>query len=199
MKPEMITLKVGQATIKVPATVVAQSLLAGVLTQLQPAAPAPAPAPCTAPALGEYWAGQGGHNGGLVAAHGDVPAHYLIFATEDIGQHKWGGYEEESAATSKRDGLANTKSLLYEGGHPAAEAAAKHSADGHTDFYLPAAAELYQGWLNTPELFAKDRWYWSSTQRSADYAFYVLFDVGGQLDSGKDFELRVRPVRRLFI
>ncbi len=198
MKPEMITLKVGQATIKVPANVVAQSLLAGVLTQLQPA-PAAAPTAHTIPAVGEYWTGQGGINGGLVAAQDGVPAHYLIFAADDLGKHKWGGYEKESAATSKRDGLANTKALLAEGGHPAAEAAAKHGADGHNDFYLPAAAELYQGWLNVPGIFAKDRWYWSSSQRSAYLAFYMDFDAGTQNDTGKGHELSVRPVRRLFI
>jgi len=200
MKPEMITLKVGQATIKVPASVVAQSLLAGVLTQLQPApAPAPSPSAHSIPPIGEYWPGQGGINGGLVADQDGVPAHYLIFATDDLGKHKWGGYEKESAATSKRDGLANTKALLLDSGHPAAEAAAKYSVDCHQDFYLPAASELYQGWLNVPGIFAKDRWYWSSSQRSAFYAFFMGFGDGHQITSVKDDELSVRPVRRLFI
>ena len=199
MKPEMITMKVGQATIKVPASVVAQSLLAGVLTQLQPLPAAPALGALTVPQVGEYWPGQGGINGGLVAAHGEVPAHYLIWATEDVGKHKWGGYEKESKATSKRDGLGNTKALLAEGGHPAAEAASKYSADGHSDFFLGAAAELYQGWLNVPSIFAQDRYYWSSTQRSAYYAFLMHFDAGTQNHCYKDYELSVRPVRRLFI
>jgi hypothetical protein len=198
MKPEMITLKVGQATIKLPASVVAQSMLAGVLTQLQ-TVPAPMLSAHSIPLVGEYWPGQGGINGGLVAAQDGVPAHYLIFATEDAGKHKWGGYEKESAATSKRDGLANTQALLTEGGHPAAEAAAKYSGDGHQDFFLPAAAELYQGWLNVPGIFAQDRWYWSSSQRSAYYAFGMLFAGGLQDGLGKNHELSVRPVRRLFI
>ncbi|HGN0893850.1 TPA: DUF1566 domain-containing protein, partial [Pseudomonas aeruginosa] len=90
--------------------------------------------------------------------------------------------------------------LLAEGNHPAATACTKFEADGHSDFYLPAAAELYQGWLNAPELFAKDRWYWSSTQRSASYAFSMGFNGGSQDSSGvKILELRVRPVRRMFI
>ena len=42
-------------------------------------------------------------------------------------------------------------------------------------------------------------WYWSSTQRSADNAFGMYFDDGDQYYYGKSTELRVRPVRRLFI
>jgi hypothetical protein len=39
------------------------------------------------------------------------------------------------------------------------------------------------------------RWYWSSTQRSASYAFGLTFVVGYQGLNAKDNELRVRPVR----
>lgn len=42
----------------------------------------------------------------------------------------------------------------------------------------------------------RDSWYWSSTQRSADYAFIMVFVDGGQTSLGKGYELRVRPVRR---
>lgn len=42
----------------------------------------------------------------------------------------------------------------------------------------------------------KDTWYWSSSQRSADNAFGMLFADGGQVSVGKRGELRVRPVRR---
>lgn len=41
----------------------------------------------------------------------------------------------------------------------------------------------------------RDTWYWSSSQRSANLAFYVNFDDGYQGYDGKDSELRVRPVR----
>ncbi|PUB43186.1 DUF1566 domain-containing protein [Pseudomonas sp. GV047] len=41
----------------------------------------------------------------------------------------------------------------------------------------------------------RDTWYWSSSQRSADSAFIMGFDDGGQLSYGKSYELRVRPVR----
>lgn len=45
-----------------------------------------------------------------------------------------------------------------------------------------------------PEAF-RDTWYWSSSQRSAYYAFSMYFDGGGQYHDDKGSELRVRPVR----
>ncbi|MFS9605595.1 hypothetical protein, partial [Klebsiella pneumoniae] len=67
--------------------------------------------------------------------------------------------------------------------------------EGHSDFYLPAIIELALCIANVPELFEKE-WHWSSSQRSANNAFYMVFDDGGQLYSAKNYELRVRPVRR---
>lgn len=207
MKREMITVKTPEGLVlKVPAHVVATTFVAAALAHvgIQQALPAPAvnepiSSDMFTPAVGEYWPGQGGHNGGFVPARDGVPAHYLIFAARDVGSHAWGGRGEESGATSKTDGLANTQSLLNDGGHPSATVCAEYEADGHGDFYLPAAAELYQGWLNAPDLFEKDCYYWSSTQRSASNAFLMGFDGGGQSGNDKDPELRVRPVRRVFI
>ncbi|MDI3184700.1 DUF1566 domain-containing protein [Pseudomonas paracarnis] len=45
----------------------------------------------------------------------------------------------------------------------------------------------------------RDTWYWSSSQRSANFAFYMFFDDGIQGSTGKLNELRVRPVRSEFI
>lgn len=201
MKPEMITLKHGEATIKMPASSLAKLALASTFALvLPPAANVQPIAPTNIPAMGSEWPSQGGFNGGLVATRGDVPAHYLIIAKEDIGTHEWGGRGKESDATSKTDGYANTVELCQnDDKHPAADACAEHQADGHHDFYLPACAELYHCWVNVPDLFAKDCYYWSSSQRSADYAFGVYFGVGFQYGYGKINELRVRPVRRLFI
>lgn len=197
MKPEMITLKHGDASIKMPASSLAKLAMASVFAQVLPPAANIQPAePSTAPAIGAYWSGQGGFNAGFVAAREDVPAHYLILAEEDIGEHKWGRYKEESKATSKWDGKANTNALIAAGGHPAAEACRAHTADGHNDFDLPASAQLYQAWVY--DLIINGA-YWSSSQRSAYGAFYMLFDGGHQSYYGKSDELRVRPVRRYFI
>ena len=155
-----------------------------------------------APELGAVWPGQGGFNAGLVAARDDVPAHYLIVAAKDVGSHEWGGRGIEVKGISKTDGYTNAQVLIGNEDstkYPAANACAEYQADGHHDFYLPAAAELYHCWLNVPELFAKDTWYWSSSQRSAHNAFDMYFDDGYQDGYDKVNELRVRPVRRLFI
>ncbi|WP_203009065.1 DUF1566 domain-containing protein [Pseudomonas paraversuta] len=203
MKPEMITLKHGDTTIKMPAASLAKLAVASVFAQVLPPAANVQPAcPHSVPELGAVWPGQGGFNGGLIAARGDVPEHYLIIASIDVGDHEWGGRGIEVKGLSKTDGYTNTQVLCGnedERKYPAADACAEYQADGHHDFYLPACAELYHCWVNVPDLFAKDTWYWSSTQRSANGAFTMNFVAGNQVSYGKSFELRVRPVRRLFI
>lgn len=203
MKRETIKITTPEGVkLQVPAHVVASTFIAAVLAQIGVPQQVQSPEPASTeevPGLGEYWPGQGGHNAGFVPARDGVPAHYLIVSAKDIGDHEWGGRGQESGATSRTDGLANTQCLLNDGGHPAASACAEYRVDGHGDFYLPAAAELYQCWLYTQHLFAKDCWYWSSTQRSANNAFCMHFDVGIQGGNGKYGELRVRPVRRHFI
>ncbi|MFJ2455402.1 DUF1566 domain-containing protein [Pseudomonas protegens] len=197
MKPEMITIKHGDASIKMPASSLAKLALASVFAQvLPPAANVQMAAPSSVPAIGTYWPGQGGINGGYVEARGDVPAHYLIFGDKDLGEFAWGRYREESEATSKWDGKANTDALIAAGGHSAAEAARAYTADGHNDFDLPAATQLYQAWAHD---LITEGYYWSSSQRSANFAFFLTFGGGDQDSNVKYGELRVRPVRRLFI
>ena len=203
MKPEMITLKHGDASIKMPAASLAKLAMASVFAQiLPPAANVQSVAPSTIPEIGQLWPGQGGINGGLVQARGDVPAHYLIIAAKDVGSLEWGGRGVEVKGLSKTDGLTNTQVLIGnddERQYPAANACAEYQADGHHDFYLPAAAELYHCWVSCPEVFAQDCYYWSSSQRSAYYAFIMYFVGGLQDNVDKLNELRVRPVRRFFI
>ena len=203
MKTEMITLKHGDVSIKMPSSALAKLAIASVFAQvLPPAANVQPVAPSTIPEIGQPWPGQGGLNGGFVHARGDVPAHYLIIAAKDVGDHEWGGRGVEVKGLSKTDGYTNTQVLIGnadERKYPAADACAEYQADGHHDFYLPAAAELYQGWLNCPEVFAQDCYYWSSSQRSAYGAFFMVFVDGNQYDCAKYDELRVRPVRRELI
>ena len=172
-------------------------LAASVFVQaLPPAANIQPVVASSVPEIGLPWPGQGGINGGYIEARGDVPAHYLIFGAKDLGEFAWGRYREESKATSKWDGKANTDALIAAGGHPAAEAARAYTADGHNDFDLPAARQLYQAWAHD---LISDGCYWSSSQRSAYLAFFMDFVDGSQLRYDKILELRVRPVRRLFI
>ena len=148
------------------------------------------------PAIGSYWEGQGGIYAGI--RQGDDGALYhQIFAAADIGDFEWGGYRVDTAATSKVNGILNTATLIEaDGSFPAAVAAGNYSADGHRDFYLPSIGELNHAWQTIAEHFEKT-WYWSSSQRSANCAFYVGFVDGNQGGNVKYNELRVRPVRRL--
>lgn len=156
----------------------------------------------SAPPLGVYWPGEGGHNAGLVRGENGAPDYYLIVPSGPAAETKaeWGGYERETdGASSHSDGLANTRALLGDSAeHPAAKLAAEFTSDGHTDFYLPARRELQLAEANVPELFSK-AWYWSSTQSSAGSAYPMAFEHGWQGYTGKDHERLVRPVRRRFI
>ena len=150
----------------------------------------------TIPAIGAIWPGQGGIYAGI-RQYADGLRH-VVFSAEDVGEHEWGAYGVEVEASSRIDGRINTQVLTANDGHPAASAAANYTADGLTDFYLPSIGELSHGWQFIPEHFKRD-WHWSSTQRSADLAFYMYFDGGSQLSYVKYNELRVRPVRSWLI
>lgn len=123
------------------------------------------------------------------------------YALIDLGQAAelkgaWGEYGQDvPAASSYSDGLANTQAMAEAGSEIARQVLALDGA------FIPAALELnllfaakHAGLLQ----FKKD-WYWSSSQRSAYYAFCVGFDGGIQYLVGKGNELLVRPVRRLLI
>lgn len=71
-------------------------------------------------------------------------------------------------------------------------------------WWIPSIGELYVMYLmktyindaleyiGQPPL--KDTWYWSSTESSATYAWYLYFYYGDFNDGGKTFEYSVRPV-----
>lgn len=154
----------------------------------------PAVSKLTPPAIGEYWPGQGGIYAGI-RQYPEGLCH-VIFAAQDAGRHAYGEHGTEVEATSRTDGRQNTLVLTgLNGSHPAAGAAFGFTCDGHSDFYLPSIAELNHAWASIPEHFEPE-WYWSSSQRSANYAFFMFFGGGTQDYNVKDGELRVRPVRR---
>jgi hypothetical protein len=164
----------------------------------------PATFAISAPAIGEYWAGQGGVNAGLMRGENGTPDYWVIVPTHESVKGKklaFGGYEvDEPEAASRRDGLANTLHLVEgsDQNHPAAQWCDGLTVEGHKDLYLPAIDELALCMANVPELFEKE-WHWSSSQRSAYDAFLMYFVAGTQGTSFKFYELRVRPVRRLSI
>ena len=152
------------------------------------------------PEIGEYWEGEGGIFIGWMPERDGGSAYPLVAASGPESEIKaafGGGGHETKGAGSAHDGAANTLALLSDGkDHPAASFAAKYTADGHGDFYLPARRELMLCEINVPSQFTKGL-YWSSTQRSAYYAYLMVFEVGWQGDDVKNAELLVRPVRRV--
>ncbi len=194
---QLITVSDGITTLSTPNQELALQLLASMGSAAKPISSATG-----VPAIGEYWPGEGGVNGGLFPG-GDKP-YYLIVPTGSDAEatHKWGGYGEElSGASCAWDGKANTAYLANsnrEHDHPAAQFCANFERDGHRDFYLMARREASFLEITMPEVFTQ-AYHWTSTQRSADNAFAMHFGGGSQSSRAKVSELRVRPVRRLFL
>ncbi|BCX53736.1 hypothetical protein CTYAZ2_33160 [Comamonas testosteroni] len=147
------------------------------------------------PKIGDYWPGQGGFYAGDM--RGDDGTVYGLIVSDcdvakDVGTAAWGPAGEHQL--SEWDGLTNSLSLGAS--HPAAKRAATHKADQHSDFYLPARRELQLACATVPHLFGTDSWYWTSTTRYEDYAWAVDFEHGNTDDRHRNYEFRVRPVRR---
>ncbi|SAM35794.1 DUF1566 domain-containing protein [Pseudomonas sp. 1 R 17] len=152
------------------------------------------------PAVGEYWPGEGGVNGGLFPG-GDKP-YYLIVPTGSDAEaaHEWGGYGDElNGANSPWDGQANTADLVgVDTSHPAAQFCAAFERDGHKDFYLMARREASFLEITVPEVFTQS-YHWTSSQRSANLAYGMDFEDGWLYYGVKSVERLARPVRRKLI
>lgn len=158
------------------------------------ATPAPAQ-PDSKPQIGDYWRGHGGFYAGDM--RGDDGTVYGLIVSDcdtakDVGTATWGANDEHKL--SEWDGLTN--SLALGASHPAVKLAVVHSAEQHTDFYLPARRELQLACATVPHLFGSASWYWSSTPYSDDYAWAVDFEYGNTFNSSRYDGFRVRPVRR---
>lgn len=150
----------------------------------------------TPPAHGEIWPGQGGRYICTLAALMGMPARHLIAGETDGPRATFGPYQEEPGALSHIDGAANTKALLAStGDHDAAKWAAAYTADGHTDFFLPAKLDLVMAHICAADHFDKAGYYWSSTQHSRYYAFVQDFEDGLSYWGIKDSSHRVRAFR----
>lgn len=122
------------------------------------------------PAIGHPWPEQGGTYCGVIRGRDGQPDHHLILADA-----------KPTERMSWVAGMAWAKTV---------------SADGHSDFDLPTRHESSVLFGNVGDLF-EPNWHWTSTQFSADNAFVQVFNYGLQLGSDKEYEGRVRAVRRL--
>jgi hypothetical protein len=154
----------------------------------------------TTPSPGQMWPEQGGIYAGVMHDNGER-WHLIVPVEHEDPELEWGGYGKKSNASSLRDGASNTRALLAESDHPAAEYAAAFKQGDFGDFYLPSKAELALAWINAPESFKDGEWYWTSTEYAPDtnYAWVQRFSDGFQDYYGKANAYLVRPVRRLKI
>lgn len=155
----------------------------------------------TLPLFGTLLATQGGHFGAILrGAAADGSEDYALIVAEqsaEIEDAVWSeDYTTIAGADSKTDGRANTEAMAAAGLQLAQRIKAL-DLGGHTDWYLPAAAELRALSATVPELFNEKDYYWSSTQSSRYGAWCQDFEYGGSYASSKGDEFRSRPVRRV--
>lgn len=155
----------------------------------------------TLPLFGALLATHGGHFGAILrGAAADGSEDYALIVSEasaDIEDTVWSeDYTTIAGADSKTDGRANTEAMAAAGLQLAQRIKAL-DLGGHTDWYLPAAAELRALSATVPELFNPQDYYWSSTQYSRGIAWCQDFEYGSSGAYRKGYEFRARPVRRV--
>lgn len=170
------------------------------------------------PAVGEYWAAQGGYYVGLfeprffTGAPNDYRRWHLVIAD---AAHELFGFAWKTSATStpgttsEHDGLATLGAVEAAGiaGHPVFQAAKGKSVDGKTDFYIPAYYELgfirAQLWplaaFSSGAQVFRSEYYWSATEITASGVSGLQFFSNSGANLYKpDTNLRTcRPVRRV--
>lgn len=144
------------------------------------------------PAFGQPLAG-----GTLFARqwYGDKEYALVALAADTELSGAWGKYDQD-VDTNHGDGEANTRAMAEAGSEIAAKAIALGA-------FIPAALESHQMMFAKQQGYLtglrEDRWYWTSTQSSANHAYLMDFEHGWQLINGKNLERLVRPVRSLTI
>ncbi|CAB3959427.1 hypothetical protein LMG7053_05919 [Achromobacter ruhlandii] len=69
--------------------------------------------------------------------------------------------------------------------------------NGHGDWRAPDQEDMMLAYINVPDLFDKDDWYWTNKPYGSDCAWAVNFECGLVLFWGRNCEFRVRPVRSI--
>ncbi|MGG1946007.1 hypothetical protein AB1286_14490 [Trinickia sp. NRRL B-1857] len=153
-----------------------------------------------APAIGQYWKGQGGIYAGIMPDYEGTQPRFLIFATDEAGNTQWGGLAaEEPRARNHDHGWGNTEQLAEcrqrSHSHEAARFAATYEKDGHDDFYLPSRRELDLAYETIRDTFDATDWYWSSTDQSRVAAYGRNFGDLELTSLLKHIDGRARPMR----
>ncbi|WP_063588675.1 DUF1566 domain-containing protein [Achromobacter ruhlandii] len=124
------------------------------------------------PAIGQEWPDQGGIYIGSRLIDGAT--HHVIIP----------GGKEFDLVDVEFKGLA---SAVTERGE----------VNGHSDWRAPDQEDMMLAYINVPDLFAKDDWYWTNKPYGSFRAWAVDFELGIVRDWPRGFEFRVRPVRSI--
>lgn len=115
---------------------------------------------------------------------------------DDEFEGAWGEYGTKiEGAGSYSDGEANTRAMAEAGSQIAIKAL-------ELGAFIPSCLEgqlLMAAKADGLVTVREDGWHWLSSQRSADYAYFMGFEDGWLNDSHKDDEFLVRPVRSLIL
>lgn len=155
------------------------------------------------PLFGALLAAYGGHFGGILrGAAADGSEDYALIVADksaELEDVTWSDkYTSIEGADSKTDGQANTDAMAAAGLQLALDIKAL-AHEGHSDWYLPAAAELRALSATASELFEPKDWYWSSTQCSSYGAWCQAFEYGYSYAYYEVSEFRARPVRKVHL
>ncbi len=138
-----------------------------------------------------------GVNGVIFSASSSVVK--IMSTTETSAE--WGYHGTTTGATSATDGAANTDKIA------SGSAAAKWCRSLGAEWYIPVISELSTIYSNKSELNTTlaaiggtqlgTNYYWSSTEYSSNYAYYIGFDNGSVYYYLKSNSRYVRAVRTL--
>lgn len=126
----------------------------------------------TAPAIGQEWPEQGGIYIGSRLINGAT--HHVIIP---------GGKEFDLADVEFKD----LSSAVTERGE----------VNGHADWRAPDQEDMMLAYINAPDLFEKEDWYWTAKPYGSYCAWAVGFENGDVFLWHRNDEFRVRPVRSI--
>ncbi|MDR3342977.1 MAG: fibronectin type III domain-containing protein [Treponema sp.] len=118
---------------------------------------------------------------------------------------QWGAYNNNVQNTNLAIGTGkqNTETILIflqstgEFGR-AAQRCDSLSFEGYSDWFLPSLGEVYLMWENLKQKGLggfSNEWYWSSSQSSDMYSWYLPFSDGTQATTYKSSSILIRAVR----
>lgn len=126
----------------------------------------------TAPAIGQEWPDQGGIFIGSRLIDG-VVHHTVIPGGKEFDLVDVDFNELDSAVSGRGE------------------------VNGHSDWRAPSQEDMMLAYVNVPDLFDKDDWYWTAKPGGSFHAWAVSFECGYVYSWGRTREFRVRPVRSI--